>query len=266
MLIPSLAGDGRYLFVVPWAGRTYVGTTDTEYAGDPDNPRVEPEDHAYVMNAVTGAFPDATDADVVASWAGLRPLLDEGKGSTADLSRKHAIYEDPPGLLTITGGKLTTFRAMAEDLVDRAVSVLGCGAPCRTRRIGIGFHGSVEAAFERAEEEASAVGSAPGVGRRLVERYGDDWAEAIRLIGEEAGLGEPAVDGLPVLRVEFELARIREMALTEEDVLERRTRITTMDARVGESAVVDLDAGRSDGRHEDGPQSAVGIGDRGPQP
>jgi glycerol-3-phosphate dehydrogenase len=241
MLIPSRAGDGRYLFVVPWAGRTYVGTTDTEFDGDPNDPRVDSNDHAYVMHAVTAAFPDVTDRDVVASWAGLRPLLDDEKGSTADLSRRHAIYEDPPGLLTVTGGKLTTFRAMAEDVVDRAVAVLGREAPCRTKRIGIGFHGSVDAAFERAEAAESSLGLAPGVGRRMVERYGDDWAEALRLIRERPELGDPATDGLPVLSVELELARTREMALTDEDVLARRTRLTTMDARgVRESHIVDL--------------------------
>jgi glycerol-3-phosphate dehydrogenase len=118
---------------------------------------------------------------------------------------------------------------MAEDAVDRAVQLLGAdAAPCRTRRIGIGFHGPVEAAFGRAEAEGSALGLAPGSGRRLVERYGDDWSEALRRIEEVPVLGEPAVDGLPVLRVELELARSREMALTDEDVRDRRTRITTM--------------------------------------
>ena len=230
MLIPSRTGDGRYLFVVPWAGRTYVGTTDTEYDGDPDDPKVDADDHAYVMHAVMAAFPGVTEQDVVASWAGLRPLLDDEKGSTADLSRRHAIYEDPPGLLTITGGKLTTFRAMAEDVVDRAVALLGLDVPSRTKRIGIGFHGSVEAAFERAEAGASGLGLPPGAGRRMVERYGDDWAEALRLIRERSELGEPAVEGLPVLKVELELARTREMALTDEDVLARRSRLTSMDA------------------------------------
>src|SRR5206468_353519 len=113
MLIPSGAGDGRFLFVIPWEDRVYVGTTDTEHLGDRDAPAVEDADRAYVLAALRSAFPGVTEADVVASWAGLRPLLDRepgANGSTADLSRRHAILEDPKGLLTITGGKLTTWR------------------------------------------------------------------------------------------------------------------------------------------------------------
>src|SRR5262249_39436551 len=153
----SGAGDGRYLFVVPWAGRTYVGTTDTEYGGGPNDPPGGPEGHADGMYAGAAALPGGTGADGEGSSAGVRAPVDDEKGSTADLSRRHAIYEDPPGLLTITGGKLTTFRAMAEDVVDRAMALLGREAPCRTRRIGIGLHGSVEAAFDRAEASAAEL-------------------------------------------------------------------------------------------------------------
>jgi glycerol-3-phosphate dehydrogenase len=228
------AADGRYVFIVPWEDRVYAGTTDTPYDGDLDHPAVTDADRDYILSAVTPLFPGVTGRDVVASWAGLRPLLgaDGGDARTADLSRKHAIFDEPPGLFTITGGKLTTYRAMAQDLVDRVAAALGNTAPCRTRDIPLGLHGSAAAAVRLARGEAARLGLAPRVAARLVQRYGDDWREAIALIEADRSLGEPAVAGLPVLGVELALARSREMALTDADVLVRRTRLTTRDASV----------------------------------
>jgi glycerol-3-phosphate dehydrogenase len=229
------AGDGRYIFLVPWEDRVYAGTTDTPYSGDLDHPGVDEADRDYIVSVVGQAFPGVTGRDVVASWAGLRPLLGGAQDDTRtyDLSRKHVIFEDPPGLFTITGGKLTTYRAMAEDLVDRIGSgALGPVGPCLTRRIPLGLHGPVSQARDLARAEAARLGLAPGVGARLVQRYGDDWRTAIGMIGEDRSLGEPVAYGLPVLNVELDLARSREMALTDDDVLVRRTRLTTWDASV----------------------------------
>ncbi len=225
------AADGRYVFIVPWEDRVYAGTTDTPYDGDLDHPAVTGADRDYILSAVTPLFPGVTGRDVVASWAGLRPLLG-GDARTADLSRKHAIFDQPPGLFTITGGKLTTYRAMAQDLVDRVAAALGNTAPCRTRDIPLGLHGSPAAAVRLARGEAARLGLAPRVAVRLVQRYGDDWRAAVALIEADRSLGEPAVPGLPVLAVELNLARSREMALTDSDVLVRRTRLTTRDASV----------------------------------
>jgi glycerol-3-phosphate dehydrogenase len=232
MVLPSAAGDGRYLFVVPWEDRVYAGTTDTPYSGDLDQPAVDEADRDYILAAVAADFPGVTGRDVVASWAGLRPLLDQcpGDSRTADLSRRHAVFEEPPGLFTITGGKLTIYRAMAEDLVDRVQAVLGGGGRCLTRGIPLGLHGPVRQAVQLATAEAARLGLPPQAGLRLVQRYGDDWREAAAMIGRDRSLGEPAADGLPVLRVELDLARSREMAITDEDVLVRRTRLSTRDA------------------------------------
>jgi glycerol-3-phosphate dehydrogenase len=244
VVLRSVADDGRFIFLVPWEDRVYAGTTDTPYSGDLDHPLVDDSDRDYILSAVAHAFPGVTGRDVVASWAGLRPLLGGAQDDTRtyDLSRRHVIFEDPPGLFTITGGKLTTYRAMAEDLVDRIGAALGSGrhgpgghgpgGPCLTRRIPLGLHGPVSQARDLATAEAARLGLAPGVGARLVQRYGDDWRTAIRMIGEDPSLGEPVADGLPVLNVELDLARSREMALTSEDVLVRRTRLTTRDASV----------------------------------
>ena len=145
LVAPSGADDGRYIFIVPWEDRVYAGTTDTPYTGDLDHPAVDGADRDYLLSAVARNFPGVTERDVVASWAGLRPLLSQdeelGDARTSDLSRKHAIFTGPPGLFTITGGKLTTYRAMAEDLVDRVAAALGGAGPCRTRDIPLGLHG-----------------------------------------------------------------------------------------------------------------------------
>ncbi len=243
VVLRSVAGDGRFIFLVPWEDRVYAGTTDTPYSGDLDHPLVDDSDRDYILSAVAQAFPGVTGRDVVASWAGLRPLLSQdeelGDARTSDLSRKHAIFTDPPGLFTITGGKLTTYRAMAEDLVDRVVAALGGiggvggiggAGPCRTRSIPLGLHGSPVAAVRLARAEAARLGLPPQAGARLVQRYGDDWREAVYLISKNRTFGEPVVGTLPVLGVEVALARSREMALTDEDVFVRRTRLTTRDA------------------------------------
>ncbi len=241
LVAPSGAGDGRFIFIVPWEDRVYAGTTDTPYAGDLDRPAVGAADRDYILAAVAGNFPGVTGRDVVASWAGLRPLLsqdDPGDARTSDLSRKHAIFTGPFGLFTITGGKLTTYRAMAEDLVDRVAAALstdgrGGAGPCRTRDIPLGLHGSPAAAVRLARDEVTRLGLPPRTAARLVQRYGDDWREAVRLISQDRSLGEPAAGTLPVLGVEVALARSREMALTDEDIFVRRTRLTTRDASLG---------------------------------
>ena len=215
-IIRSRAGDGRLLFTIPWEDRVYVGTTDTGYGGPLDAPLAEDEDVAYVVDAVAAAFPGVGHDDVVATWAGLRPLAAVGEGATADLSRRHEVYEEPPGLLTVTGGKLTTYRAMAEDVVDRIAR-----GRCVTASIPLGLTRPLDETLAAAE---AAVGA---VGRRLVRLYGDDWVAAHELLRGDPALAEPYVAGAPVLAVEAVMAREREMALTEEDLHVRRLRLAS---------------------------------------
>ena len=212
LLVPSGEHDRRFVLVIPWEDRYYAGTTDTAYAGDLEAPGVDEADFDYVVGAVARSFPEVDGASVVASWAGVRPLAHGGDGPTADLSRRHQVYEDPPGLLTVTGGKLTTYRAMAEDVVDR----LAPGTRCRTRELPLGL------TVPLAEAEAGALG------RRFVHRYGDDWRLALERIREQPELAAPVSPDAPVLEVERELARTREMALTDDDVAVRRLRLTTL--------------------------------------
>src|SRR5205823_10028090 len=121
-----VAKDRRSVFVVPWGGEggphrfTYIGTTDTDYDGPLDNPQITPDDVAYLLRAINGAVTTTiTEADILGTWAGLRPLVAAAKSErTADLSRRHAVQVSPGGVITVTGGKLTTYRRMAADAVD----------------------------------------------------------------------------------------------------------------------------------------------------
>jgi glycerol-3-phosphate dehydrogenase len=231
VLIPSIAGSEALFVMLPWGPRVYVGPTDTPYDGPIDAPNVEDDEVAMVLGSVERLFPVGLGAsDVLASWAGVRPLLDTGPGSTRDLSRRHVVLGEPPGLVTVTGGKLTTFRAMAQQVTDIACRALGRGGPCRTADLPLGLTRPFPVAASAAEDTAARLRLPPGAGRRLVERYGDDWEEAAARVRENPALGEPVVEGLPVLRVELDLARSREMALDDEDILVRRTRLAVMGA------------------------------------
>lgn len=229
VVVPSLAGRGGMFLLIPWGPRVYVGPTDTPYDGPIESPTVENEDIQLILRSIERAFPvGLTRADVLASWAGVRPLLDTGPGETRDLSRRHVILTEPPGLITVTGGKLTTFRSMAEQVTDLATRALGRGGRCRTAHLPLGLTRPLAEVVADAERSATSLGLPPEAGVRLVERYGDDWHDAVALIHDDPRLGQPAVAGLPVLGVELELARTREMALEEDDVLVRRTRLALM--------------------------------------
>jgi len=146
-VIPVRA-DHRSIFVVPWGDQVYLGTTDTEWDGPLDDPSCLPEDVDYILDAVNAVVTRPIGrADVTGVWAGLRPLLvpEPGKHApserTADLSRRHTVRTDASGVITVTGGKLTTYRKMAEDTVDQVVDVLGLPrTPCRTRDLRL--HGA----------------------------------------------------------------------------------------------------------------------------
>lgn len=128
--------DGpRILFAIPWGERTILGTTDTDYAGDIDSPDCTDADVDYILKVVNRSFPSAaiSPADVISAWSGLRPLIADRHGRPSDVSRAHEIIAGEPGWFDIAGGKLTTYRLMAEQMVDRVVQHLGVdAAPCRT--------------------------------------------------------------------------------------------------------------------------------------
>ena len=221
MVVP-VPGDRRSVFVVPWSKHTYIGTTDTDYDGSLDNPRCTAEDIEYLLRAVNRAIVEPlTEADVVGTWAGLRPLLRTGHDErTADLSRRHGIRVSGAGVVTITGGKLTTYRAMAEDTIDQVDQLLdGAHRRCRTKRLPlIGAAGY---------QEPPAGGSAAT--EHLARRYGTEASVVQGLIARDPALGEPLVPGLPYVKAEAVFAVRAEMARSLDDVLDRRTRARLLD-------------------------------------
>ncbi|HEX7901012.1 MAG TPA: glycerol-3-phosphate dehydrogenase/oxidase [Planctomycetota bacterium] len=191
-MLPSPA-DGRIAFLIPWGDRAIVGTTDTDYAGSLDRPRAEAEDVDYLLALVNASLPSVglTRRDVLSTYAGLRPLLRDDAEAPSARSREHHLFEDPSGLLTITGGKLTTYRLMAREVVDRLTR-----RKCRTQEIDL-----------YATEGRDA----------LSRRYG---SEAARIVDRTL-----IVDGLPYVWGEVDYAMEREMARGLVDVLSRRTRL-----------------------------------------
>lgn len=224
MVVP-VPGDTRTLFVVPWGEHTYIGTTDDDYDGDLDDPQCTHADVRYVLDAMNHALTEPlTESDVTGTWAGLRPLLSSGTGKTTDLSRGHGIRVSGAGTVTITGGKLTTYRRMAEDTVDQVVHVLdGRRRKCRTKTLPI--HGG---AGWVAPTDPAAV--------HLAHRYGTD-ASAVRALAEaDPDLAAPLVPGEPYLRAEAVYAVRAEMARTLDDVLDRRTRVRMLDRDAADAA------------------------------
>ena len=213
--------DKRSIFVVPMGDRTYIGTTDTDYDGPLDEPRCTAEDVRYLLDAVNAAVDEPlTEADVLATWAGLRPLVKSATtGRTADLSRRHRVGRSPSGFISVTGGKLTTYRRMAVDTVDEAVELLGRGGRSVTRRLRL--HGA--AGFAALTPEAAPrLGITADVLAHLAGRHGGDTRTVAALITSDPSLAEPLVAGLPHLRAEAVHAVRHELARTLDDVLTRR--------------------------------------------
>lgn len=221
-IIISVPGDKRSLFLVPWVERPeggfdhcYIGTTDTDFLGELTSPHTNDDDLDYVLDAVNRQLDTTvTRDDVTGVWAGLRPLVKQASsGRTADLSRRHAITTSASGVLTVTGGKLTTYREMAQDTVDHVLRRLDRSARCKTKRHPL----------------IGAGGTPAGLDGHLAGRYGSETGLITDLITERPELGEPLVPGLRYLRAEAVFAARHEMATTLTDVLARRTRAHLQD-------------------------------------
>ena len=233
VLIPSL-GEGRFLFVIPWQGRTVVGTTDTDYSGDLNEPRAEPSEVDRVVKSAARAFPGAalSSVDVISTFAGLRPLIAADGMSTKEVSRKEEIFENKSGLLTITGGKLTTWRRMAERVVDLAARKLegldGVPRPKAHRSLTENLQlagGPVAVTEEEAAELAREYGLPVIAVEHLIESYGGNYRVLLELTRESDELKSSLIDGLPQIEAEVVYAARYEMAATVEDFLSRRTRL-----------------------------------------
>ncbi len=240
--------DGRVMFVLPAGGTaaaqfTLVGTTETPAARGPDEVRATAADVAYLLDAVNHHFPDARlgPADVVSAWAGVRPLAASARGgsggaSTGAASREHAVDVEPRGLVTVSGGKLTTYRAMAADVVDRTAAALlgGRPAPADTARRPLPGGGAADVDAE-ARRAAAAAGDA-AVGRRLAHAHGAGWPRVWALAEADPSLGAPLVPGLPYAGAELVYAARHEHARTLADLLVRRTPVAFETGDAGRAA------------------------------
>jgi len=228
--------DGRVMFVLPWGAFTYVGTTDTDFAGSPGDAAADTADVRYLLDSANGLFPEArlTPADVLSTWAGVRPLLAPGGGGVAEsaTSREHAIWRDASGLVSVAGGKLTTYRSMAEEAVDFAVRILraeGREEPGDSLTADLPLPGAPaeewEAFVARMLAEAAQIGVSRETALHLARAHGEDAVEILAAIAADPALGEPIVPGLPYCRAEVPHSVRREMALTLEDLLRRRMQV-----------------------------------------
>ncbi|HEY1537977.1 MAG TPA: glycerol-3-phosphate dehydrogenase/oxidase [Solirubrobacteraceae bacterium] len=233
------AGGGRTIFALPWLGRTLLGTTDNDFEGPLLDHHVPPaqEDVAYLLDAANAYFAtELAASDLTGAYAGVRPLISTGDPrKSVDISRKAELYETSSGMVTITGGKLTTWRRMAKMTVDRLVEREARDAPCRTHEIPLGAPVAV-ADLPRVEGVPSAAYAA------LAGRYGHAAHDVLAIARERPELAAPIVAGLPDLLAEAVYAARREQARSLGDVFLRRTRLALLAGR--EIAARGASAGR----------------------
>ncbi len=219
LTIPIPGELNRFVFAMPeQLGRVYLGLTDEAAPGPiPDVPEPSTAEVTFLLDTVNTAVGTALGrGDVVGAYAGLRPLIDTGEGRTADVSREHAVVESESGVISVIGGKLTEYRYMAQDVLDRAIGLRHLhAAPCRTRNLPlIGAPGN----------PGRAIAPAAGLSASLVARYGAEAPDVIARATCERPT-EPVAEGIDVMRAEFEYAVTHEGALQVGDIVDRRTRI-----------------------------------------
>lgn len=245
MMVPR---DGRVTFCVPWGTATYVGTTDTELREKPDEIAADSDDVAYLLEVVRHYFPSLNLGveDVISTWAGVRPLISEGAGSTYDTSREHEILTSPTGVVTVAGGKLTTYRRMAAETVDAAVKVLEkhdaapelkhCETGQRPLPGGVGLNEPKAREELQARLKAATAPLDAEMVPHIFHSYGARATELLAIIADDSTMAEPLVHGLPYLRAEVRFAAREEMVVHLEDFMVRRTHLLYVAPRQGRDA------------------------------
>jgi glycerol-3-phosphate dehydrogenase len=231
--VVSPSPDGRLLFAIPFGPVTLLGTTDRDFTGSPDDVAADGADVRFLLQAGNALFPSAslTTADVVATFAGLRPLLRESGKSVQDTSREDSVAVSPSGLVTVSGGKLTTHRRMGERAIDRASGELRRGgvavAKSRTRKRP--FPGAPEEPLpvfrSKVEGEAGDLGLDAATAGHLSLRYGRRAREVLKLAAGARALSQPLTAGLPDIAAEIVFALREEDARSISDLLIRRTHL-----------------------------------------
>ncbi|APE14378.1 glycerol-3-phosphate dehydrogenase/oxidase [Mycolicibacterium pallens] len=224
LTIPIPGEINRFVFAMPeQLGRVYLGLTDEDAPGPiPDVPEPTPGEIGFLLDTVNTALGTAlTTADVKGAYAGLRPLIDTGEGRTSDLSRDHAVIESSNGVFSVVGGKLTEYRHMAEDVLDRALADRAMTAqPCRTRNLPL---------VGAAANPVATLRTTTDLPGSLVARYGAESPNVIASARCERPT-DAVADGIDVTRAEFEFAVTHEGALSADDIVDRRTRIGLVEA------------------------------------
>jgi glycerol-3-phosphate dehydrogenase len=221
--------DGRVFFVIPWLGKTLIGTTDTFDNDSPDCLKITPADIAYLRAGHDHYFqPPLRDADVLGTFAGLRPLLHSRAGEPAAVSRESRLIESPGGLLSIAGGKYTTYRCMAEQVTDAIARRLGSRMQSRTRHFKL--DGTPPEKWEEFQPREvlrleANYGLSPATARHLVQRYGRHGSVVASYVDNDPKLRQQITPAEPEIRAEFVYHREHEMAQTAADSLLRRTRL-----------------------------------------
>ncbi len=235
--------DKRILFLVPWESRAVFGTTDTG-SGDLDHPIASQDDIAYLLHHLNRYLSvNLTADDIISVYAGYRPLLRSrsSEHATAKLSRTHAVLQNPSGLVTIVGGKLTTYRRMAQDTVDVLSRRDGSSSPPHPTQ-NLPLLGS--AGWPAVQRDLEAKGAELGLRSQTIahlgESYGSLAGELLSLIEEDKSLEKRLIEDLPYIRAEVVYACRHEMAMTLDDVLARRTRILLEDRDRGAGIVDDV--------------------------
>ncbi len=246
LLFESAANDKRSLFFIPWYEGIIIGTTDTDFKGDIESPTASAEDIKYIVDSTNKVFPNAklTNKDILATYAGLRPLIDEGGKSTKDISREHRIFESDSGLISIAGGKLTTYRLMANQLMDfvfksmKTRNLIQNVKPTITDKIFLsGFSSSqpLDKVQKQVKDEARKLGLDETIANHLVEDYGVNANEVLNIVSAKSSLATRLVEKLPFIQAEVIYCVRQEQATRLDDFLVRRTRIAFLTSDQGVS-------------------------------
>jgi glycerol-3-phosphate dehydrogenase len=224
--------DGRVMFILPWGEFSYIGTTDTDYRESPDEVRATAADVVYLLRSANAYYPAArlTMKDVVSTWAGLRPLLrPDSEVDPTQVSREHKVVEGPDGLITVAGGKLTTYRLMAAEAVDLVAQRLhqldGRPVPKRPPTDREPLPGGEARDLGVIAREIEEQGFPPQLAAYLVGQYGTEAMAVARLARSDKTLNRPITEGHPAILAELFHAIQREMAVTLCDLLIRRTHV-----------------------------------------
>jgi glycerol-3-phosphate dehydrogenase len=222
-----LRTEKSVLFVIPWGGHWIIGTTDTDWSLDRAHPAASRVDIDYLLEHVNRVLdrPIGHD-DIEGVYAGLRPLLAGESEMTSKLSREHAVVEPMLGLMLVAGGKYTTYRVMARDVIDHAARRIPDTPPSRTDEVPLAGADGFHAAWAHRTTTARRYGVTVGVVEHLLERYGALTTELLALIRERPDLGRPVPGAPEYLAAEIRYSALAEGALHLDDVLTRRTRIS----------------------------------------